>query len=302
MKNLILIIHLLVIFSSALWAQDKHKVLSEKEKQVIVNKGTETPYTGKYYKYNKEGVYVCKRCRANLYSSNDKFPSDCGWPSFDDEITGAVKHVPDTDGKRTEIVCQNCNAHLGHVFLNEAYTAKNTRHCVNSISLDFIPLNTNQEVAIFAGGCFWGVEYLMEQQKGVISVEAGYIGGAEAKPTYQLMGSESSNYAEAVEIVFDSSIISYRELAKIFFEIHDPTQTNRQGPDIGKQYRSEIFYTNPEQKKIARELISILETKGYKIKTQVSQASTFYKAEDYHQNYYDRKGSTPYCHKYTKRF
>lgn len=119
--------------------QGKYRQLTPEEKQIIVNKGTETPFTGKYYAFWEKGTYVCKRCGAKLYHSESKFESDCGWPSFDDEIPGAVKRLPDPDGMRTEIQCANCGAHLGHVFTGEGFTEKNTRHCVNSLSMDFIP-------------------------------------------------------------------------------------------------------------------------------------------------------------------
>ncbi|MGM0649168.1 MAG: methionine-R-sulfoxide reductase [Bacteroidota bacterium] len=121
--------------------QDKYRELTPDEKRVIINKGTEMPFSGTYNDHWKEGTYVCKRCGAELYRSASKFDAGCGWPSFDDEIEGAVKHVPDADGKRTEILCDNCGAHLGHVFKGEGFTDKNTRHCVNSISMEFMPQN-----------------------------------------------------------------------------------------------------------------------------------------------------------------
>lgn len=119
--------------------KEQYKKLTPEEETVIAEKGTEMPFTGKYYAFWESGTYVCKRCGAQLYRSENKFESDCGWPSFDDEISGAVKRFPDADGRRTEIQCANCGAHLGHVFVGEHFTEKNTRHCVNSISMDFIP-------------------------------------------------------------------------------------------------------------------------------------------------------------------
>ncbi len=280
------------------------KQLTPEEERVIVHKGTEAPFTGKYETYSESGTYVCKRCRAPLYRSSDKFDAHCGWPAFDDEIAGAVKRDPDTDGLRTEITCARCGGHLGHVFLGEGFTPKNTRHCVNSVSLDFIPAGqeAKTDTAIFAGGCFWGVEYYMQKIPGVISTTVGYTGGHKDNPTYKEVCAGSTGHYEAIEVVFDPATTSYETVAKMFFETHDPTQWNHQGPDFGEQYRSAVFYRSEEQKAITEKLISLLKEKGYKVVTEVRPAATFWKAEDYHQDYYDHKGALPYCHGYTKRF
>ncbi len=283
-----------------------YRSLTPEEKNVIVYKGTERPFTGTYDKFYEAGMYVCKRCGAELYMSADKFNSGCGWPSFDDEIPGAVRRTSERHDSRTEITCNSCEAHLGHVFLNEGFTDKNTRHCVNSISLVFIPAGipagADRDTAYFAGGCFWGVEYYLEQATGVLSVESGYMGGRTENPSYREVSSHKSGHAEVVQVAYNPSQITYEELAKLFFEIHDPGQVNRQGPDVGIQYRSEIFYRSLEQKLIAEKLVSILELKGFDVATRINPLTTFWKAEDYHQDYYIRNGGTPYCHKPVKRF
>ncbi|MFC1809953.1 bifunctional methionine sulfoxide reductase B/A protein [Patescibacteria group bacterium] len=276
----------------------KFNKLTSDEEEVIINKGTEPPNSGEYTDYFEQGAYLCKRCNALLYLSDDKFHSDCGWPSFDDEIPNAVKRVPDSDGIRTEIVCNNCDAHLGHIFEGEHLTEKNTRHCVNSISLKFIKI----ERAIFAGGCFWGIEHYMKEEDGVLKTTVGYTGGHKDNPTYEEVCAHTTSHIEAIEIIYDPSKTDYEKLAKLFFEIHDPTQKDGQGPDIGEQYVSVIFYLNDEQKKIAEKLIQQLRDKGLDVVTELRKAKEFWPAEDYHQKYYAKTGKQPYCHKYTKRF
>lgn len=293
---------LLLISCSSQQSQNQKKMtynkLTKEEENVILNKGTERPFTGKYWDSHENGIYTCKQCNAELYRSDDKFDSRCGWPSFDDEIPGAVKRVPDKDGMRTEIICNKCGAHLGHVFEGEELTSKNTRHCVNSISLNFIPAGDKKknDTVYFASGCFWGTEYYLSKAPGVISTTVGYTGGHTLNPTYKDVCNGKTGHAETVEVIYDPSKTKFETLAKLFFEIHDFTQVNRQGPDIGNQYRTEIFYTTDEQKAVSEKLINILTKKGYKVATKVTKAGKFYKAEDYHQDYYDNNGSTPYCH------
>ena len=279
--------------------------LSDAEKRIILEKGTERPFTGKYWNHFAEGLYVCRHCGAPLYTSNSKFRSECGWPSFDDEIDGAVKRQPDADGHRIEIVCAACDGHLGHVFLGERLTPKNTRHCVNSASLVFVPASqpaARTEQAIFAGGCFWGVEHHFEQVDGVVDAQSGYIGGTVEQPSYEQVCTGRTGHAEAVRVTFDPARVSYEPLARLFFEIHDPTQLNRQGPDVGTQYRSAVFYADEHQKRVAETLIDELRARGYKVVTQVAPAATFYPAEDYHQDYLDKHPNRPSCHVRVRRF
>jgi peptide methionine sulfoxide reductase msrA/msrB len=301
-------------------AMPSHHRLTPEEERVIVYKGTEAPFSGALLANHETGVYHCKRCGAALFSSAAKFNSGTGWPSFDEALPGAVKQIPDADGSRVEIVCAACGAHLGHVFFGENFTPKEARFCVNSVSLDFArgaPTGAGAVVAVqaakaeaagpaltayFAGGCFWGVEYYLRQQPGVIAAEVGYMGGTMDSPSYRDVSGGRTGHAETVMVTYDPTRVSYEQLAKLFFEIHDPTEVNRQGPDVGTQYRSIVFYSNDEQKAVAEKLIGQLRAKGFKVVTQVVPAGHFWKAEDYHQDYYFKNGETPYCHFRVKRF
>ena len=271
---------------------------------IVQNKSTESPFTGEYDDFNHPGTYLCRQCGLALFRSQTKFHSGCGWPSFEQEISGAVKQEPDRDGQRTEILCARCDAHLGHVFHGEGFTAKNTRHCVNSLSLEFV---ANLEVrdteeAMYAAGCFWGVEYYLKKLPGVLKTEVGYAGGHLQSPTYEEICHYETGHVEVIRVIYDPSIIDYETLGKAFFEIHDPTQTDGQGPDLGEQYLSRIFYFNKAQKQIAENLITLLSESGYMVATQLLPVSTFWPAETYHQDYYGKTQKEPYCHRYVKRF
>src|ERR1035437_5286927 len=287
----------------------KYNPLTPEEQAVILHKATELPFTGEYDTVFAKGTYVCKQCDAPLYRSEDKFDAHCGWPSFDDELPGAVKRITDADGQRIEIVCANCGAHLGHVFVGEGLTPKNTRYCVNSISMKFIPAvekteskNSTEEIAYFASGCFWGTEYHFMKAKGVISTTVGYMGGHTKNPTYREVCTGQTGHVETTEVVFDKTKTTYEDMIKLFFETHDITQVGGHGPDIGDQYHSVIFYASEDQRKVAEKYIGILTTKGYKVATILRPAPEFWKAEEHHQEYYTKNHGTPYCHIYHKIF
>lgn len=277
----------------------KFNNLTSEEEFVILKKGTEMPFSGELLNEKRTGTFYCRRCEAPLYLSKDKFDSGCGWPSFDDEIPGAIKRSLDADGIRTEITCARCGAHLGHVFIGEGFTNKNTRHCVNSISMIFKP---DYKKAYFAAGCFWGVQYYMGKIEGVVSSSVGYMGGKTDNPTYKDVCTGDTEHLETVEVVYDPNIVDYEKLAKVFFEIHDFSQSNGQGPDIGNQYLSAVFVQNDNEEKIVKNLIEQLKKNNYKVATTIRHDSVFYRAEDYHQDYYDKKNGIPYCHSRKKIF
>lgn len=278
----------------------KHNPLTPEEKRVIEEAGTEPPFTGVYDNFYQDGAYLCWRCDNYLFDAKAKFEAGCGWPSFDREAPGAVKRRLDKDD-RTEIICAECEAHLGHVFEGERLTSQNTRHCANSLSLRFVPRDfqgTQKPQAVLAGGCFWCLEAVFKNIKGVLSVVPGYTGGWLAEPTYEQVSHGETGHCEAVVIDYDPELISYEEILKIFFIIHDPTTLNRQGNDIGEQYRSAVYYLTWNQKISAQMTIKALEEDKVfkdKIVTEVKPLIKFYPAESHHCNYFEQHPEQAYC-------
>lgn len=273
--------------------------LTDIERYVMEQKGTERPFTGEYYDFFEEGTYVCKRCGTALYRSKDKFRSGCGWPSFDDEIKGAVKRILDADGRRTEIQCAKCGAHLGHVFIGEGFTPKDTRHCVNSVSLKFVPLKkkySNMKEIYFAGGCFWGTEHYFKQLRGVVDTKVGYANGNTDNPTYREVCTDKTGFAETVRVVYDPDVITLEFLTEMYFRAIDPTSVDQQGPDIGSQYRTGIYYKDDADKAEIRKVYDSMRQKlGSRMAVEFLPLKNFYYAEEYHQDYLD-KNPAGYCH------
>jgi len=289
------IIIIVIVIGDLLGKKDWNR-LSKEEENVIVHKATEAPFSGEFDRHFEKGTYLCRRCNAPLYKSDSKFASGCGWPSFDNEIKGAVKRLPDSDGKRIEIQCASCSAHLGHVFTGEHLTEKNTRHCVNSLSMKFIPDKQEKETIVFASGCFWCTEAVFLTVKGVIEVIPGYVGGKTKNPSYKEVSAGKTGHAESAKIEFDPKIVSLEELLQVFFDSHDATSLNRQGNDIGTQYRSGIFYSDEKQKQEIEASVKKIQ-KNYEkpIATEIKKLEAFFPAEEYHKNYCKKNPLNPYC-------
>ncbi len=283
---------------------DKIVSLTPAIRRIICDKATEYPYTGMYNTMSKSGTYLCRRCGLALFRAKSQFHSGCGWPSFDENIENSVQQILDKDGTRTEILCQRCNSHLGHIFIGEQLTHKNLRHCVNSASLDFVADNDvlDTEEAIVAGGCFWGIDYFLRLIPGVLKVEVGYTGGKVAEPSYEQVCEGHTGHYEAARVIYDIAKTDYFTVLKRFFEIHDPTQSTGQGPDIGQQYRSAVFYYNKEQLAETQGLVKQLKNHGYNVATRLLEVQIFWPGEDYHQDYYAKHQKLPYCHRPERRF
>ncbi len=270
--------------------KDYFSKLTSEEKHILKDKGTEAPFTGVYNDHFEAGVFICRACDNPLYESNTKFNSGCGWPSFDDEIEGAITHYEDLSGGqvRTEICCKKCDGHLGHIFEGEQITAKDKRHCVNSLSIRFKAYSKLQR-ATFGAGCFWSAEKLFKATEGVYLSRVGYMGGNTDMPTYKEVSKGTTNHAEVVDLYFNSEKVSYTTLLNLFWANHNPTTLNKQGFDNGTQYRSIVFYHNEQQlKEVERSINEQQKNWENEIVTQIICSSTFFRAEEYHQNYLNK--------------
>ncbi len=294
------------------------KILTPQQYSCTQEDGTEAPFKNPYWDHHEEGIYVDVVSGEPLFSSLDKFDSGTGWPSFTRPIESQVVKAREDHNlgvPRTELRSRLADSHLGHVF-DDGPAPGGKRFCINSAALKFIPLSQMHElgyghhlftfaaqrqwqIATLAGGCFWGMEDLLRKIPGVLEVQVGYTGGRVAHAKYEDVKTGHTGHAESVQILFDPKKLKYEDILLQFFKLHDPTTENRQGNDIGTQYRSVIFFANEEQKKTAEKIKKRVDDSGKwgkPVITQIVPATDFWRAEEDHQDYLEKNPGGYTCH------